>query len=103
MKAINPATEELIRDYDEHDAAEEQFGKALELREDYPEIFEFTRQFDRLRLYSIAYDIRDLTMFPPPAPAGQLNEHHALNRLRRTVIGQSHLDSLDAGTGAGVV
>ena len=69
------------------------------LREDYPELFEHPRQFDRLRLYAIAYDMRDLTMFPPPAPASQLNEHHALNRLRRTVLGQSHLDLLDTPTG----
>jgi aminoglycoside phosphotransferase len=71
------------------------------LREDYPELFDVPHQFDRLRLYAIAYDIRDLTMFPPRAPANQLNEYHALNRLRRTVIGRSHLDLLD--TGAGVV
>lgn len=67
------------------------------LREDYPELFEVPRQFDRLRLYGIAYDIRDLTMFPPPAPAKQLNEYHSLNRLRRTVVGNSHLDRLDTG------
>lgn len=67
------------------------------LREDYPELFAVPRQFDRLRLYSIAYDIRDMTMFPPPAPANQLNEHHSLNRLRRTVVGNGHLDHLDTG------
>ena len=71
------------------------------LRQDYPELFDVPRQFDRLRLYAIAYDIRDLTMFPPPAAANQLNENHALNRLRRAVVGSSHLDFLD--TGAGVV
>ncbi len=67
------------------------------LREDYPELFDVPRQFDRLRLYSIAYDIKDLTMFPPPAPAQQLNENHSLNRLRRTIVGNSHLDRLDTG------
>ncbi len=71
------------------------------LREDYPELFDVPRQFDRLRLYSIAYDLRDLTMFPPPAPAHQLNEHHSLNRLRRAIVGNSHLDRLD--TSAGIV
>lgn len=69
------------------------------LREDYPELFDVPRQFDRLRLYAIAYDIRDLTMFPPPAPAHKLNEHHSLNRLRRTVVGNSHVDRLDTVTG----
>ena len=69
------------------------------LREAYPELFDVPRQLDRLRLYAIAYDIRDLTMFPPPAPALQLNEHHSLNRLRRSVIGNGHLDRLDAAAG----
>ena len=67
------------------------------LREDYPELFAVPRQFDSLRLYSIAYDIRDMTMFPPPVPANQLNEHHSLNRLCRTVVGNGHLDHLDTG------
>ncbi len=69
------------------------------MQEAYPELFAVPRQLDRLRLYSIAYDIRDLTMFPPPAPAAQLHEYHALNRLRGTVTGRSHLDLLDASAG----
>ena len=69
------------------------------LADDYPELFETPRQYDRLKLYSIAYDLRDLTMFPPSAPANQLNELHSLNRLRSTVDGRSHLDLLDAATG----
>jgi aminoglycoside phosphotransferase len=66
------------------------------LAEEYPELFNHTRQLDRLTLYAIAYDIRDLTMYPPAAPAHQLNEHHAINRLRRTIDGRSHLDVLDS-------
>ena len=52
-------------------------------------------QFKRLTLYSIAYDLRDLLMFAPAAPAQQLNELHSLNRPE-TVAGRSHLDLLDA-------
>jgi len=66
------------------------------LAEFYPELFESPRQFDRLRLYSIAYDLRDLTMFPPAAPAAQLHDLHSLNRLRSTLSGASHLDRLNA-------
>ncbi len=69
------------------------------MQEAYPELFAIPNQLDRLRLYSIAYDIRDLTMFPPPAPAAQLHEYHALNRLRGTVAGRSHLDLLNASAG----
>lgn len=68
------------------------------LQEDYPELFSFPRKADRLRLYSIAYDLRDLTMFPPGAPSRQLHELHSLNRLRNAVLGCSHLDVSDAGT-----
>ena len=70
------------------------------LAEDYPALFDRPRQRDRLSLYSIAYDIRDLTMYPPPAPAHRLNEHHALNRLKRTTQGCGHIDMLDTMTGA---
>jgi len=71
------------------------------LQEVYPELFAIPRQLDRLKLYSIAYDIRDLTMFPPMAVAERLHEHHALNRLRGAVSGRSHLDLLDASSGVG--
>ena len=69
------------------------------LQEDYPDLFSTPRQHDRLRLYSVAYDIRDLTMFPPQAPLHQLSDYHSLNRLRNTVVGKSHLDLLDTNTG----
>ncbi len=69
------------------------------MQEEYPELFAIPRQLDRLRLYSIAYDIRDLTLFPPQAHAKQLNEFHALNRLGNTISGRSHLDLLDTATG----
>ncbi len=82
-------------------SAEEYAGVPWWLAEDYPELFEFPSQFKRLTLYSIAYDVRDLLMFPPAAPAQQLNELHSLNRLRSTVAGRSHLDLLDAARGPG--
>jgi len=69
------------------------------MQEAYPELFAVPRQLDRLRLYSIAYDIRDLATCPPQAPAERLHENHALNRLRGTICGRSHLDLLDAPTG----
>jgi len=82
----------------EHTRAEDYAEVPWWLHEDYPELFSVPRQYDRLRLYSLAYDLRDLTMFPPSAPPNRLAEFHALHRLRRTVLGRSHLDLLDAGT-----
>lgn len=63
----------------------------------YPELFSMPRQFDRMRLFSIAYDVRELLLFPPPVSAEQLSEHHPYNRLRRTLGGQSYLDLLAQG------
>jgi hypothetical protein len=62
------------------------------LREDYPQLFQFPRSADRLRLYAIAFDVRDLLAFPPPSPASQLPPEHALNRLARLVSQRSYVD-----------
>ncbi len=50
-----------------------------------------------MRLYCVAYDVRELLSFPPVAPAHQLSPHHPLRRLERTVRERSHLDRLAVG------
>jgi aminoglycoside phosphotransferase (APT) family kinase protein len=67
------------------------------LAEDYPELFADPHLLDRVRLYCIAYDVRELLTFPPPRPAAQLSPHHPVNRLDRTVRGIGHLDRLADG------
>jgi aminoglycoside phosphotransferase (APT) family kinase protein len=67
------------------------------LAEDYPELFRVPRLLDRMRIYCIAYDVRELLAFPPPRPAIQLSPHHPVNRLARTARGISHLDRLADG------
>ncbi len=64
------------------------------MAEDYSELFSFPHQFDRLRLYSIAYDVRELLAYPPTRPARELSTHHPYRRLERTVRGLGHLDRL---------
>ena len=64
------------------------------LAEDYPELFSFANQFDRVRLYSIAYDVRDLILEPPTGPVASLSQHHAHHRLDATVSGRSYLNRL---------
>ncbi len=64
------------------------------LADDYPELFTFADQFDRVRLYAIAYDVRDLLLFPPAGPVGELSQHHPVHRLAATVNGTSYLARL---------
>jgi hygromycin-B 7''-O-kinase len=62
-------------------------------REDYPQLFSFPHALERLRLYAIAFDVRDLLAFPPEAPGTQLVPEHALNRLTRLLTKRSYLDN----------
>jgi len=64
------------------------------MAEEYPELFSYPQEFDRLRLYSIAYDMRELLAFPPAGPMQSLSPHHPLRRMERTLDGLSHLDRL---------
>lgn len=63
------------------------------VREDYPDLFTFPHALERLRVYAIGFDVRDLLAFPPEAPATQLSPEHALNRLLKIVSGRSYLDN----------
>jgi aminoglycoside phosphotransferase len=71
-----------------------------QLANDYPELFSSARQFDRMRVYSIAHDIRELLLYPPPMPEDQLPQHHPYRRLISMVRGESHLDHLARATAA---
>jgi hygromycin-B 7''-O-kinase len=63
----------------------------------YPSLFEYPRQIDRVRLYSIAYDVRDLLASPPTVAPRHLPELHAYNRLQRVVQRKSYIDVLGRG------
>jgi aminoglycoside phosphotransferase (APT) family kinase protein len=65
-----------------------------QLANSYPELFDSPRQFDRMRVFSIAHDVRELLLYPPPLPVDRLPEHHPYRRLIRMVQGESHLDHL---------
>ena len=64
------------------------------MAEDYPELFGFPEEFARLRLYSVAYDVRELIAMPPTRPVRELSPHHPYRRLERTLRGLGHLDRL---------
>lgn len=65
------------------------------LAQDYPELFAHPRLRDRLRVYSIAYDLRELLMDPPDRPVELLSHLHPYHRLADTVDGRGHIDLLD--------
>lgn len=46
----------------------------------------------RLRIYQLAFDLRELLEAPPAHPAHTLHPSHALRRLQRLAVGRSHLD-----------
>jgi scyllo-inosamine 4-kinase len=62
----------------------------------YPSLFAHPRQIDRMRIYSIAYDVRDLLASPPTVPPHQLPALHAYHRLAQVVHRKSYLDVLGA-------
>jgi aminoglycoside phosphotransferase (APT) family kinase protein len=55
------------------------------LRASYPDLFAHPRLNERLALYSLAYDLRELLLRPPRQPIDQLPTHHPYNRIRRLV------------------
>ena len=67
------------------------------LAEDYPTLFGHPHQFDRVRLYSLAWDVRELLNFPPTEPLRDLHRHHPLRRITHVLGGTSYLDRLNGG------
>ncbi len=65
------------------------------MAEDYPELFAHPRQFDRSRIYSIAWDVREMLAFPPNEPLQTVHRHHPYRRLANVLRGSSYLDRLN--------
>ena len=64
------------------------------LAQDYPELFRAPRLIERLELYSLAFDLRDLIECPPEADLRRLSKYHALHRIIATLEGRGHLAQL---------
>ena len=65
------------------------------LREVYPELFAHPRLNERLALYSLSYDVRDLLLHRPGSAEPELGVNHPLRRIRRLLEGRSHLPWLE--------
>jgi aminoglycoside phosphotransferase (APT) family kinase protein len=62
------------------------------LAESYPRLFAYPQQRDRLRVFSIAYEVRELLAYPPDRSVSDLSPLHAYHRLARIVNRTSYLD-----------
>lgn len=79
----------------EAEASAEAYGDVpYWFRDAYPDLFAHPRLLDRLRLYSVAFDVRDLLDNPPTKRVADLARTHPYHRLLSTLRGQSHLDVL---------
>ncbi len=84
-------------DYESETRAEDYADVPWWLAEDYPEIFAHPRQFDRVRIYSLAWDVHEVLAFPPNGPMRTLHRHHPLRRIVHLLRGTSYLDRLNGG------
>jgi len=87
----------VAEDYEHLTRAEDYAAVPWWLADDYPELFAGPHQFDRMRLYSMSYDVRELLDFPPTRPPRELSKYHPYNRLEMLLRQTSHLHSF-AGT-----
>jgi aminoglycoside phosphotransferase (APT) family kinase protein len=83
----------VAEDYVDQTKPEDYEDVAWWFREDYPQLFSFPHALDRLRLFAIAFDVRDLLAFPPELPPTKLPPEHSVNRLTRLVTRRSYLDN----------
>ena len=79
-------------DYEHLTKAEDYAEVPWWLAEEYPELFSHHRQLDRVRLYSMAWDVRELLAFPPHEPLTRLHKHHPYQRLSQVLRGTHYLD-----------
>ena len=87
----------VAADYEDQTKAQDYQDVPFWLREDYPLLFDAPRALDRVRLFGIAFDVRELLANPPEHGVHELSEHHPLRRLGRLAAGTSHLDALAEG------
>lgn len=75
--------------------AEDYQGVPGWLAEEYPALFSAPAQLNRMRVYSLAFDVKELLAYPPEVPAADLSPLHPYHRLVRVVQRRSYLDELE--------
>ena len=81
----------VAADYEQLTREQDYVDVPMWLAQDYPELFDVPRLADRLELYSLAFDLRELLQYPPRGDSPQLPKLHAQNRLIATLCGRGHL------------
>lgn len=85
----------VAREYADH-TSKASFRKVLAwLRRSYPALFEQPHLVERVNLFSLSYDLRDLLLDPPTKPAADLPPFHPVNRLARLVDGRGALQLIE--------
>lgn len=87
----------VAADYEDQTHATDYADVPWWLAADYPALFDAPYVFDRVRLYSIAWDVRELLAFPPKVEPRELHSDHPYHRLRQLLSGGGYLDRLNSG------
>lgn len=85
----------VAADYEAITKAEDYADIPWWMAEDYPELFAHPRQFDRVRVYSLAWDVRELLAFPPGDALRNVHRYHPYRRIANVLRGTSYLDRLN--------
>lgn len=85
----------VAADYEDVTLASDYADVPWWLAEDYPELFAHPRQFERVRIYSLAWDVHELLTFPPVEPLRNLHRYHPYRRMISVLRGTSYLDRLN--------
>lgn len=85
----------VAEDYEHRTRAEDYSDVPWWLANDYPELFEHRGQYERICVYSIAWDVKELLQFPPPCDVRHLPAEHPYHRLAGTVRGTGYLALLN--------
>ena len=85
----------VAEDYEDRTHAADYAEVPWWLAEDYPELFEIPNELERMRIYGIAWDVKEMLQFPPRAELHHLPEAHPYHRLVRTLRGVGYLDELN--------
>ena len=84
----------VAEDYEHRTKAEDWQRVPEWVADDYPELFAYPSQMERLRLYSLAFDVREILAFPPQVRVRDLSEFHPYHRIHRMLQQRDHLEEL---------